>query len=82
MIWMTGRHKVPLIPRLKWLAWNVAVGWGAIDEFYECSESQLYSALQLTTALYEKVRHVYLQTDVGDIGPYVKDTVSEEKKSQ
>jgi hypothetical protein len=45
MIWMTGRHKVPLVPRLKWLAWNVAVGWGAIDEFYECSESQLSCGL-------------------------------------
>ncbi|GMK59795.1 hypothetical protein CspeluHIS016_0900120 [Cutaneotrichosporon spelunceum] len=69
MIWMTGRHGVPIGPRLKWLAWNVAVGWGAIDEFFECT-------------LYEKVRHVYKQTDVGDVGPYVKTNVSEEKKTQ
>ncbi|CAK9785314.1 hypothetical protein CC85DRAFT_288823 [Cutaneotrichosporon oleaginosum] len=69
MIWMTGRHRVPLGPRLKWLAWNVAIGWGAIDEFFECT-------------LYEKVRHVYKQTDVGDIGPNVKDAVSKEKKTQ
>ncbi|BEI79769.1 hypothetical protein CcaverHIS002_0102980 [Cutaneotrichosporon cavernicola] len=69
LIWMTGRHHVPIGPRLKWLAWNVVVGWGAIDEFFECT-------------LYEKVRHVYKQTDVGDIGPYIKTAVSEEKKTQ
>lgn len=39
LLWMTSRHHVPLGPRLKWLAWNVAIGWGAIDEFFECSES-------------------------------------------
>lgn len=39
MLWMTSKHQVPWGPRLKWLAWNVAIGWGAIDEFFECSES-------------------------------------------
>lgn len=33
--------------------------------------------------MYENVRHVYKQTDVGDVGPYIKDaTVDEKKKSQ
>lgn len=83
MLWMTSKHQVPWRPRLEWLAWNVAIGWGAIDEFYECSESPPGRLHQLMPALYEKVRHVYKQTDVGDIGPYVKETVvTSEKKQQ
>lgn len=38
---------------------------------------------RLMAVIYEKLRHVYKQTDVGDIGPYVKTPgVDDKKKTQ
>lgn len=65
------KHDTPARAGLKWILWTVLFGFGAIDAFWECG-------------LYEKVRHVYKQTDVGDIGPNVPDEVevTAEKKTQ
>ncbi|KAL1411891.1 hypothetical protein Q8F55_002877 [Vanrija albida] len=71
MFWLTGKHKVPFGPRVKWILTNMAVGFGAINEFHEC-------------VMYERLRLVYKQTDVGDIGPRNKgsEEVTAEKKKQ
>lgn len=63
------KHKTPLGPSIKWLLWTVVFGFGALDAYSEC-------------VLYEKTRHIYKQTDVGDIGPNVDEGVSREKKRQ
>lgn len=71
MFWLTGKHKVPFGPRVKWILTNMTIGFGAINEFHEC-------------VTYERLRLVYKQTDVGDIGPRKKGTeeVTAEKKKQ
>ncbi|RSH85063.1 uncharacterized protein EHS24_006653 [Apiotrichum porosum] len=59
MLYLTGKYGTPLVPRLKWVLCNMVVGFGALDAFFEC-------------IMYERIRTVYRQTDVGDIGSNVK----------
>lgn len=39
MLYLTGKYGTPLVPRLKWVLCNMVVGFGALDAFFECSES-------------------------------------------
>jgi len=38
MLILTHKYHTPLVPRLKWLLCNMVVGYGALDEFRECSK--------------------------------------------
>lgn len=40
MLFLTWKHSTPFVPRMKWLIWNVLIGYGALDEFWECGESR------------------------------------------
>lgn len=63
------KHQTPLGPAIKWILLTVAFGIGGIDNFKEC-------------VIYEKIRAVYKQTDVGDIGPNVAGADTYAKKRQ
>lgn len=38
MLILIYKHSTPLVPAIQWLLWNVAVGYGVLDQFRECSE--------------------------------------------
>ncbi|ORY22699.1 hypothetical protein BCR39DRAFT_583976 [Naematelia encephala] len=74
MFWTLRKHKVPLEPGIKWMITATVLGIGCGTEFWE-------------TVQYERLRHVYRQTDVGEIEPRVGHgrgggKVSSEKKQQ
>ncbi|KAL7420129.1 hypothetical protein Q5752_005095 [Cryptotrichosporon argae] len=63
MLVLTARHGTPSAVRAQWVLTVVLVGFAGITEFWDCLQ-------------YERIRHIYKQTDVGDIGhrlagPYV-----------
>jgi hypothetical protein len=38
MLILTHKYSTPIVPRIKWLLTNIVVGYGALDQFRECSE--------------------------------------------
>jgi hypothetical protein len=52
----------------------MAVGYASIDEFWNCGTPLrfVYSAALTRSVEYERIRHIYAQTDVGQLPPRIQ----------
>ena len=59
--------------KVRWILTTVALGYPSINEFWESGRSflsQIRQTLKIVVE-YEKIRHIYAQTDVGQLPPKI-----------